>query len=212
MSPLTTTIRQAIALSGGMVEQMGGGCEVLRLPWGHDSFIRISSRDDTLVLPDTLDGEAVSVGVYWDSDDEDALREDLSCNFDSLREALTGTIAGVHVVFDSEDRDAIAALPSDACPVSDPQCVVGFIGDHSCCEPREPEAAPAPVIQTTETRANRIEQFLEYTPPYNEEDREYRDAVTELLSDIRHFCDRWDIDFGAVDRLAYRNYIEEKGR
>lgn len=212
--PLTSTIRQAIALSGGTVEQMGGGCEVLRLPWGDESFIRISSRDDTLVLPETLDGEPVSIGVYWNADDEDSLQEDLCCNFDSLREALLGTIPGTTVLLVQPNsvRAAIAKLPSDACPVGDPQCVVGFIGDHSCCEPREPEEAPAPVIQTTETRANRIEQFLEYTPPYNEEDREYRDAVTELLSDIRHFCDRWDIDFGAVDRLAYRNYIEEKGR
>lgn len=115
MSPLTTTIRQAIALSGGMVEQMGGGCEVLRLPWGHDSFIRISSRDDTLVLPETLDGEPVSVGVYWNADDEDSLQEDLCCNFDSLREALLGTIPGttVSILQPESARAWVALLPSD---------------------------------------------------------------------------------------------------
>ncbi len=115
MSPLTTTIRQAIALSGGTVEQMGGGCEVLRLPWGDESFIRISSRDDTLVLPETLDGEPVIVGVYWNEDDEDSLQEDLCCNFDSLREALTGTIPGTTVLLVQQPEAvwAIAKLPSD---------------------------------------------------------------------------------------------------
>ena len=70
----------------------------------------------------------------------------------------------------------------------------------------------APVIQTAETRANRIEQFLETTAPYNDEGQTYRESVTDLLADVRHFCDRWDIDFGAVDRLAYLHYTEEKGR
>lgn len=91
--PLTSTIRQAIALSGGEVEQTGGGCETLRLPWGA-MFIRISSQEDTLMLPDTLDGEAVSVGVYFAEDEEEGLRDDLCCSFDSLREALLGGIAG----------------------------------------------------------------------------------------------------------------------
>jgi len=117
---LTSTIRQAIEASGGTVEQMGGGCEVLRLAWGDDSFIRISSRDDTLALPETLDGEPVSIGVYWNEDDEDSLQEDLCCNFDSLREALLGTIPGttVSILQPESARARVALLPSDR-PESD---------------------------------------------------------------------------------------------
>lgn len=34
-------------------------------------------------------------------------------------------------------------------------------------------------------------------------------AVRDMLSDLRHFCDRYKIDFGEEDRIAYANYIAE---
>ena len=210
--PLTSTIRQAIALSGGEVEQMGGGCEVLRLPWGDESFIRISSRDDTLVLPETLDGEPVSVGVYWNADDEHSLQEDLCCDFDSLRAALLGTIPGttVSILQPESARARVALLPSDqpesedeGCPVGDPSCLSNDDECHDACEPVE---------QTPTTRANRIEQFLSTTAPYNDEGQTYREAVIDLLADLRHFCDRWTIDIAACDRQAALHHTRETGR
>jgi hypothetical protein len=35
--------------------------------------------------------------------------------------------------------------------------------------------------------------------------------VIELLADLRHYCDRADLDFAACDRAAYCRYCEEKG-
>lgn len=36
------------------------------------------------------------------------------------------------------------------------------------------------------------------------------DRVTDLLSDLRHFCDRLGMDFAQLDRVAYRRYADEK--
>lgn len=35
-------------------------------------------------------------------------------------------------------------------------------------------------------------------------------AVKNLLGDLRHFCDRADVDFGAADRAAYTRYCEQR--
>ncbi len=35
------------------------------------------------------------------------------------------------------------------------------------------------------------------------------DAVTDLLANIRHYCDVNDIDFATCDRRAYAHYTEE---
>ena len=37
------------------------------------------------------------------------------------------------------------------------------------------------------------------------------EAITDLLSDLRHLCDALGLDFAELDRIAYRHYIEEKG-
>lgn len=200
---LTTTIRQAIALSGGEVEQTGGGCETLRLQWGA-LFIRISSQEDTLMLPDTLDGEAVSVGVYFAEDEEEGLRDDLCCNFESLREALTGTIAGVPILHSEGARALIAALPSDA-PESEDDEEEGAYEGIARSDSRPWEAVDGP---SHDERAARFGRMLDShgTGDNTEE------SVTDLLADLRHFCDRWHLDFAALDRQAYRHYTVEKGR
>ena len=211
--PLTSTIRQAIALTGGEVEQTGGGCETLRLQWGA-LFIRISSQEDTLMLPDTLDGEAVSVGVYFAEDEEEGLRDDLCCNFESLREALTGTIAGVPILHSEGARALIAALPSDA-PESEDDEEEALFGDAPVSEASAITDGDWPTNAARLFRllaATRIEQLLEEQMPYCDIGGTYTEAITDLLSDLRHFCDRQKLDFAAMDRAAYRHYIEEKGR
>jgi hypothetical protein len=35
--------------------------------------------------------------------------------------------------------------------------------------------------------------------------------VIELLASVRRFCDGRSLDFGKLDRLAYRHYLEEVG-
>lgn len=35
-------------------------------------------------------------------------------------------------------------------------------------------------------------------------------ALTDLLASVRHFCDYNNIDFGQVDKIAYRHYLSEK--
>jgi hypothetical protein len=35
--------------------------------------------------------------------------------------------------------------------------------------------------------------------------------VIELLTSVRHFCDGRSLDFGKVDRLAYRHYLDQLG-
>lgn len=35
-------------------------------------------------------------------------------------------------------------------------------------------------------------------------------CVQDLLADIRHYCDKYGHDYAELDKIAYRNYIEEK--
>lgn len=37
-----------------------------------------------------------------------------------------------------------------------------------------------------------------------------RDAVTDMLTDLRHYCDYMCFDFAEQDRIAYRHYTVEK--
>jgi hypothetical protein len=37
-------------------------------------------------------------------------------------------------------------------------------------------------------------------------------TVADILFDLRHLCDALDVDFADLDRVAYRNYIEESAR
>lgn len=36
-------------------------------------------------------------------------------------------------------------------------------------------------------------------------------AVTDLLADLRHFCDAHKLCFGDLDRIAHGHYVAEKG-
>ncbi len=36
-------------------------------------------------------------------------------------------------------------------------------------------------------------------------------AVTDVLADLRHFCDRYSLCFGDLDRIAYQHYLVELG-
>ncbi|MEO8377067.1 MAG: hypothetical protein ABI579_05290 [Candidatus Sumerlaeota bacterium] len=37
------------------------------------------------------------------------------------------------------------------------------------------------------------------------------DAIADMLSDLRHLCDKQGRDFAKIDRRAYRNYSGEGG-
>jgi hypothetical protein len=37
------------------------------------------------------------------------------------------------------------------------------------------------------------------------------EAITDLLADIRHYCDTYDLDYAELDRVAYGHYLEERG-
>lgn len=37
-------------------------------------------------------------------------------------------------------------------------------------------------------------------------------AVTDMLCDIRHFCDAEGLDFGKLDKTAHRHYVLEAGQ
>jgi len=34
-------------------------------------------------------------------------------------------------------------------------------------------------------------------------------AVRDILTDLRHYCDAADIDYAEEDRIAYQNYLAE---
>jgi hypothetical protein len=38
------------------------------------------------------------------------------------------------------------------------------------------------------------------------------DFIIDLLTDIRHYCNRFGIDFAHQDAIAYSHYIEENGK
>jgi hypothetical protein len=40
----------------------------------------------------------------------------------------------------------------------------------------------------------------------------YDYSVTDLLTDIRHYCDANGLDFAHLDRIAYSHYCEENGQ
>ena len=37
-----------------------------------------------------------------------------------------------------------------------------------------------------------------------------QEGLTDLLTNLRHWCDQQGLDFAEHDRLAYRHYLEEK--
>lgn len=80
---------------------------------------------------------------------------------------------------------------------------------------------PAQAEETDEdelTPADRAKfvQRIEKVSPYDEgldaEDNMVSpsDFITDLLTDIRHYCDARSIDFAACDQSAYRHYVNER--
>ncbi len=62
-----------------------------------------------------------------------------------------------------------------------------------------------------EVRAQRIAQALQYYRVVGLRDEsDMETVITDCLVDLRHLCDALKLDFGKVDRLAYRNYLEER--
>jgi hypothetical protein len=39
--------------------------------------------------------------------------------------------------------------------------------------------------------------------------KDHETAVRDLLSDLRHYCDCYAVDFGNEDRIAHSNYLAE---
>jgi len=67
------------------------------------------------------------------------------------------------------------------------------------------------VLQRTfrkSSRANRIQSIIKKTNGTHPED--IKDGVTDILADLRHYCDAHGIDFAKQDKVAYQHYSEEK--
>ena len=80
---------------------------------------------------------------------------------------------------------------------------------------KKPRANVRNVIHdpTHDDRAARIESVLSQYKAngLGEAGTSDDSTVSDLLADIRHYCDREDLDFGVLDNVAYTNYIEEIG-
>lgn len=61
-------------------------------------------------------------------------------------------------------------------------------------------------------RADRAAQALAYyrVAALREPGVAVETVLADLLSDLRHFCDRVNLDLSKLDRLAHRNYLTEK--
>lgn len=69
------------------------------------------------------------------------------------------------------------------------------------------------IINENSMRAERakiglIEYFSEYRADYTERDN-IATAVSDMLCDMRHLCDREGLDFAVQDRIARQNYLAE---
>ena len=68
---------------------------------------------------------------------------------------------------------------------------------------------------TIQDRCEQIEQIAstQFGEQYTDPGGQLVDAdclVIDLLANLRHFCDSCDLDFGKLDRVAYRHYSAEK--
>jgi hypothetical protein len=59
---------------------------------------------------------------------------------------------------------------------------------------------------TTQERGQAL--YIELQTLYDEEGGDCN--VIDLLTDVRHLCDKHGYDFAALDRTAYQHYLEEK--
>lgn len=58
-------------------------------------------------------------------------------------------------------------------------------------------------------RANKIAKAL--VAAGYEGSTDWRATITDALVDLRHLCDKHDLDFGECDRIAYGHYLPELG-
>lgn len=56
-----------------------------------------------------------------------------------------------------------------------------------------------------QSRARRCERTLRR----HDTDADTPSCLIDLLTDARHWCDRFGHDFAALDRIAYGHYLEE---
>ena len=76
--------------------------------------------------------------------------------------------------------------------------------------------APNPTAQggtihpdnTPDIQADRI--FNAIASEYEDDADEVLSLITNTLCDLRHLCDKLQLDFAQLDRLAYQTYCEEK--
>ncbi|MDR4470690.1 MAG: hypothetical protein MRJ68_20730 [Nitrospira sp.] len=61
-------------------------------------------------------------------------------------------------------------------------------------------------------RADRAAQALAYyrVAALREPGAAVDTVLAEFLSDLRHFCDRVNLDLAKLDRMAHRNYLNDK--
>lgn len=61
-------------------------------------------------------------------------------------------------------------------------------------------------------RADRAEQALAYyrVAALREPEASIETVMSDFLADIRHLCDRLNLNLEQLDRIAHRNYLNEK--
>lgn len=67
-----------------------------------------------------------------------------------------------------------------------------------------------PIIPTNDDRAKRAAHTLRAYRDYTGDGATSPDEdVIDLLTDLRHFCDRHDLNLGIYDRIAHAIYLAE---
>lgn len=63
-----------------------------------------------------------------------------------------------------------------------------------------------------EVRAERVKGALDYyrVAGVREPGASVETVLSDLLSDLRHLCDHENLDLAGIDRMAHRNYLNEK--
>ena len=61
-------------------------------------------------------------------------------------------------------------------------------------------------------RADRATQALAYyrVAALREPGASVETVLSDFLTDLRHYCDRMNLDLAELDRMAYRNYLNDK--
>lgn len=49
-----------------------------------------------------------------------------------------------------------------------------------------------------------------YRAVYGDTGTDPEEDVSDILTDLRHYCDTLGLSFGDLDRMAYANYVIEK--